>query len=121
MQPTRKQIEIRPGEPCMLRVSLGIKEVAEAHGIDLVAALKDGRTITAFTKIIYCAAINDWEISCVDDPSKGDFPWNFSDFADWGYRNQEEFAGAVRFVLTALGSTGDAGKDKGGMDVKKKT
>lgn len=105
----------------MLRVSLGIKEAAEQRGIDLLEALKGGRTISALTKIIFCAAVNDWEISRVDDPSLGEFPWSFSDFADWGFRNQKEFAGAVSFVLAALGAGGSREQAKDGGDEKKKT
>lgn len=100
-------MEIKEGVVCTLRVTPALYGVASSRGIDLQSA--GDNPLRTYVKMMYCSAINDWEIRQVDDPSLGDFPLSYSDFDDWAFAHQEEFIKVIDFMLLAC--TGKGIKD----------
>lgn len=56
----------------------------------------------AYTKLIYLAALNAWEVRRYDDPSMGECRLRYMDFVEWASNDVDGFIKAVNFVLSAL-------------------
>lgn len=56
----------------------------------------------AYTKLIYLAALNAWEVRRYDNPELGDFPHSLMDFVEWSSSDADGFVKAINFALVAL-------------------
>lgn len=104
--------------------------IAKRKGMTIEAdATNTAEVYSAYTKLIYLAAINAWEVRRYDDPSMGEFKYKLMDFVEWGSSDMVEFVNAVNFLLSALTNkelkdyATDEAKDsgKGDEEVKKKS
>lgn len=116
----RSTIELKEGVAVELLATPSLYRVAKQRGIDLVADANTDATgvMLSYLKMIYCAAINAWDVRRVDEPKLGAFPYKYADFDEWAWSNQPAFTEAVRFVFSAL--TGKELQAAEGKDVKKK-
>lgn len=117
MYPSRTSIELKEGVVCYLRITPALYGVATMRGIDLNA--KDENPLRKYVKVAYCAAINDWEIERVDNPTIGVFPFKYSDFEDWAWADTKRLYELVDFIL--LATTGKGMKHYTDEEVKKKS
>lgn len=113
----RKNIELREGVKVEILVTPALYRVAQSRGIDLSQSGSDKDPFTPYIKMLYCAAINAWEVEAIDDPDKGEFPYKYRDFDDWAWTDTERLGKAIEFMYQAI-----TGKplQKGIEDVKKK-
>ena len=120
-------IELRQGERVRALLTPALYGVASRKGIDLTAeingASKDVTAMArAYAKMAYCAAINQWEVERVDNPSAPDFAYSFSDFDTWSWENQKDLLGFIDAVLLAFTGKGlSEQKEAAGEGLKKKT
>lgn len=110
----RKLIEIhlREGVTARLLLTPALYGVAKERGIDLYTSGTQDKTswvVDLYAKMAYCAAISAWEVESVDDPGKGEFPFNFEDFTIWAWENPKEFGTTIDAILLAL--TGKRARD----------
>jgi len=119
MTPIRKIIALREGVTAEVLVTPALYGIASRRGCDLRPASQEpSDIISSYVRLLFCAAINAWEVRAMDDPSIGDFPHKYADFDEWAWRNQRSFGEAMSFAYTALtGKTLQEGCD----EVKKKT
>lgn len=114
----RSQIELREGVRVEILVTPALYRIAERKGLDVTG--KDATEqdpYTSYIRILYCAAINAWEVRSVDQPEIGAFPYAYADFIDWAWADMERFLNVIAFMYEAL--TGKPLK-KGLEEVKKK-
>lgn len=84
--------------------------IARRRGMTIEAeADNTAEVFSAYTKMVYLAALNAWEVRRYDDPMMGDCPYRLMDFVEWSSANPEEFVKAIDFILSAL--TGKELKD----------
>ena len=84
--------------------------IAKRKGMAIEANTADGADVlTAYTKLIYLAALNAWEVRRYDAPEMGECQYKLMDFVEWASGNVDEFVKAINFVLSAL--TGKELKD----------
>ena len=104
--------------------------IAKRKGMTIEADASNAADVySAYTKLIYLAALNAWEVRRYDDPSMGEFKYKLMDFVEWGSGDMVEFVNAVNFLLSALTNkelkdyaTDDAkDSEKGEEEVKKKS
>ena len=57
---------------------------------------------SAYTKLIYLAALNAWEVRRYDNPEMGECQYKLMDFVEWASNDAEGFVKAINFVLSAL-------------------
>ena len=77
--------------------------IAQRKGMTIEA---DSENVTevysAYTKLIYLAALNAWEVRRYDNPQMGDCQYKLMDFVEWASNDAEGFVNAINFVLSAL-------------------
>lgn len=109
---TRTTIGLKEGVAVEILVTPSLYGVAKRRGIDLTSA-EMGNTedvLALYERIVYCAAINAWEVAQVDDPAKGAFPYTFADIHEWAWADgRKAFLEVVKFIAQAL-STGEKKK-----------
>lgn len=77
--------------------------IAQRKGMTIEADSEDVTEIyTAYTKLIYLAALNAWEVRRYDNPQMGECEYKLMDFVEWVSNDAEGFVKAVNFVLSAL-------------------
>ena len=84
--------------------------IAKRKGMAIEVNTADGADVlSAYTKLIYLAALNAWEVRRYDAPEMGECKYKLMDFVEWASGNADEFVKAINFVLSAL--TGKELKD----------
>jgi hypothetical protein len=84
--------------------------IAQRKGMTIEADSENASEVySAYTKLIYLAALNAWEVRRYDNPSMGECQYKLMDFVEWASGNADEFVKAINFVLSAL--TGKELKD----------
>ena len=77
--------------------------IAARKGMTIEAdATNASEVYSAYTKLLYLAAMNAWEVRKYDNPAMGDFPYQYMDFVVWANANPKEFGEAMNFALCAL-------------------
>lgn len=102
MERTRTTIELKDGVQVEILVTPALYSVAKRKGIDLVADINAGDWQTSYIKMLYCSALNAWEVAAVDDPKMGDFPYKFADFHEWAWADTERLGKIIAFLYEAL-------------------
>lgn len=113
--------------------------IAQRKGMTIEADSDNASEIySAYTKLIYLAALNAWEVRRYDNPSMGECKYQLMDFVEWASNDAEGFVNAINFVLSALthkelkdyategakpskNAVKAANAEEGGEDVKKKS
>ena len=84
--------------------------IAQRKGMTIEADSENvSEVYSAYTKLIYLAALNAWEVRRYDNPSMGECQYKLMDFVEWASNDADAFVKAVNFVLSAL--TGKELKD----------
>ena len=96
----------------MIRMKGGVVEllatpalfgIAQRKGMTIEADSDNASEIySAYTKLIYLAALNAWEVRRYDNPSMGECEYKLMDFVEWASNDAEGFVNAINFVLSAL-------------------
>ena len=120
----RTTIELGEGVRVEILVTPALYRIAKQRGISLVddANAGDADPYTSYIKILYCAAINAWEVAAVDDPTMGEFPHKYAEFDEWAWSDKARLGRMINFIYEAL--TGKTLKDtlkEGVEEVKKKS
>ncbi len=119
---SRYEIELREGGKVEMLFTLALFGIAKKRGISLdlgEEATADER-ITYYVKLMYAAAILAWEYRAIDNPSLGEFPYKFIDFAEWSGNHPLQFAKIIKGASSAIaGVEVDEDTDEP-KDVKKK-
>lgn len=103
-------IRMKGGEQVELLATPSLFAIAKRKGLAIEANTQDGADVlTAYTKLIYLAALNAWEVRRYDAPEMGECKYKLMDFVEWASGNADEFVKAINFVLSAL--TGKELKD----------
>lgn len=103
-------IKLKGGAQVELLATPALFAIAKKKGLAIEANAADqADVLTAYTKLIYLAALNAWDVRRYDDPSMGEFKYKLMDFVEWASGNADEFVKAINFVLSAL--TGKELKD----------
>ena len=77
--------------------------IAQRKGMTIEADSENVTEIySAYTKLIYLAALNAWEVRRYDNPQMGDCQYKLMDFVEWASNDAEGFVNAINFVLSAL-------------------
>ena len=77
--------------------------IAKSKGMTIEADSENASEVySAYTKLIYLAALNAWDVRRYDDPSMGEFKYRLMDFVEWASNDAEGFVKAINFVLSAL-------------------
>lgn len=77
--------------------------IAKSKGMTIEADSENASEVySAYTKLIYLAALNAWDVRRYDDPSMGEFKYRLMDFVEWASNDAEGFVNAINFVLSAL-------------------
>ena len=97
------RIELKGGAQVELLATPALFDIARKRGMAIEADADNAAEVfSAYTKLIYLAAINAWDVRRYDDAAMGDFPYRLMDFVEWSSSNAEEFVKVVNFVLFAL-------------------
>jgi hypothetical protein len=103
-------IRMKGGAQVELLATPSLFAIAKRKGMAIEANTQDGADVlSAYTKLIYLAALNAWEVRRYDAPEMGECQLKLMDFVEWASGNADEFVKAVNFVLSAL--TGKELKD----------
>ena len=77
--------------------------IAQRKGMTIEADSENASEVySAYTKLIYLAALNAWEVRRYDNPSMGECQYKLMDFVEWASNDAEGFVNAINFVLSAL-------------------
>lgn len=123
-------IRLKGGEQVELLATPALFAIAKRRGMTIEADADNAADVfSAYTKLIYLAALNAWEVRRYDAPQMGECHYRLMDFVEWASGDAEAFVKAVNFILVAL--TGkelkdyNAGEEKAPeneeKDVKKKS
>ena len=130
-------IKMKGGAHVELLATPALFGIAKRRGMTIEADADNAAEVfSAYTKMIYLAALNAWEVRRFDNPDMGECGYRLMDFVEWASYDAEAFAKAIEFVLYAL--TGKELKDyateqakgseteketanEGGEEVKKKS
>jgi hypothetical protein len=123
-------IKLKGGEQVELLATPALFAIAKRRGMTIEADADNAADVfNAYTKLIYLAALNAWEVRRYDAPQMGECHYRLMDFVEWASGDAEAFVKAVNFILVAL--TGkelkdyNAGEEKAPeneeKDVKKKS
>lgn len=123
-------IAMKGGKQVELLATPSLFAIAKKKGFAIEANPSDyADVVSAYTKLIYLAALNAWEVRRYDNPEMGDCDLKLMDFVEWASEDGKEFIKAVNFVLSALTGKGlkdyakeaDPAEDKEDGEVKKKS
>lgn len=96
-------ITLKGGAHVELLATPALFDIARKRGMAIEADADNAAEVfSAYTKLVYIAAINAWEVRRYDDAGMGDFPYKFMDFVEWSNGNAEEFVNVINFILSAL-------------------
>lgn len=114
----RTQIELREGVKVSVLVTPALYRIAERKGLDVTGGDATAQDpFTSYIRILYCAAVNAWEVDTVDKPDMGAFPYTYAEFVEWAWSDVKRLGESVSFIYEAL--TGKTLKN-GVEEVKKK-
>lgn len=131
-------IRMKGGAQVELLATPALFAIAKRKGMVIQANTADGEDVlSAYTKLIYLAALNAWEVRRYDAPEMGECKLKLMDFVEWASGNRVEFIETVNFVLAALTgkelkdyategakaseTAGKTANEKDGEEVKKKS
>lgn len=78
-------------------------DIAKRKGMTIEADADNVTEVySAYTKLIYLAALNAWEVRRYDRPEMGDCRYQLMDFVEWCSEDAEGFVKAINFILAAL-------------------
>ena len=96
-------ITLKGGATVELLATPALFAIAKRKGMTIEADASNAADVySAYTKLIYLAALNAWEVRRYDDPAMGEFKYKLMDFVEWGSADVPAFVGAVNFLLSAL-------------------
>lgn len=103
-------IKLKGGEQVELLATPALFAIAKRRGMTIEADADNAADVfSAYTKLIYLAALNAWEVRRYDAPQMGECHYRLMDFVEWASGDAEAFVKAVNFILVAL--TGKELKD----------
>jgi len=103
-------ITLKGGEQVELLATPALFAIAKRRGWAIEADADNAAEVfSAYTKLIYLAALNAWEVRRYDSPEMGECSYRLMDFVEWASNDADAFVKAVNFVLSAL--TGKELKD----------
>lgn len=103
-------ITLKGGEQVELLATPALFAIAKRRGWTIEADADNAAEVfSAYTKLIYLAALNAWEVRRYDSPEMGECSYRLMDFVEWASNDTDAFVKAVNFVLSAL--TGKELKD----------
>ena len=103
-------IKMKGGAQVELLATPALFAIARKRGMTIEADSDNvAEVFSAYTRLLYLAALNAWDVRRYDDPGMGDFPYKLMDFVEWASADMDGFVKAISFVLAAL--TGKELKD----------
>jgi hypothetical protein len=103
-------IKMRGGEQVELLATPALFAIARKRGMTIEADSDNvAEVFSAYTRLLYLAALNAWDVRRYDNPSMGECPYTLMDFVEWSSNDKEGFVEAISFALAAL--TGKELKD----------
>lgn len=103
-------IKMRGGEQVELLATPALFAIARRRGMTIEADSDNvAEVFSAYTRLLYLAALNAWDVRRYDNPSMGECPYTLMDFVEWSSNDREGFVEAISFALAAL--TGKELKD----------
>ena len=96
-------ITLKGGEQVELLATPALFAIAKRRGMTIEADAENAADVfNAYTKLIYLAALNAWEVRRYDAPQMGECTYKLMDFVEWASNDGDAFVKAVNFVLAAL-------------------
>lgn len=127
-------IKMKGGAQVELLATPSLFAIARRKGMKIAADAKNvAEVYEAYSKLLYLAAINAWEVRRYDKPEMGECPYQLMDFVEWCSEDAERFGRTVNFVLCALtnkdmkdyateqAESSETSEKNEGEDVKKKS
>lgn len=127
-------IRMKGGAQVELLATPALFDIARKKGMRIEADAENVTEVySAYTKLVYLAALNAWEVRRYDNPQMGDCEYKLMDFVEWASNDAEGFVKAINFILAALThkelkdyATGEAkdpeiAKETASEEVKKKS
>lgn len=103
-------IRMKGGEQVELLATPALFAIARKRGMTIEADSDNvAEVFSAYTRLLYLAALNAWDVRRYDNPSMGECPYTLMDFVEWSSNDREGFVEAISFALAAL--TGKELKD----------
>ena len=96
-------IKMKGGAQVELLATPALFSIAKRKGWKIEADATSAADVYAcYSKLIYLAALNAWEVRRYDEPELGEFPHKLMDFAEWCAEDKDRFAKTINFLLCAL-------------------
>ena len=96
-------IRLKGGEQVELLATPALFAIAKRKGWKIEAdATSAADVYAAYSKLIYLAALNAWEVRRYDAPEIGDFKHTLMDITEWCSEDPVRFAKTINFLLCAL-------------------
>lgn len=96
-------ITMKGGAHVELLATPALFGIAKRRGMTIEADADNAAEVfSAYTKMIYLAALNAWEVRRFDNPDMGECEYRLMDFVEWASYDAEAFGKAIEFVLYAL-------------------
>lgn len=103
-------IRMKGGEQVELLATPALFAIARKRGMTIEADSDNlAEVFSAYTRLLYLAALNAWDVRRYDNPSMGECPYTLMDFVEWSSNDKDGFVEAISFALAAL--TGKELKD----------
>lgn len=110
-------IRMKGGAQVELLATPALFAIAKKRGMTIEAESDNvAEVFSAYTRLLYLAALNAWEVRRCDDPELGECPYRLMDFVEWSSNDKEGFVESISFALAAL--TGKELKDYTPGEVK---
>lgn len=96
-------ITMKGGAQVELLATPALFDIARRRGMTIEADADNVAAMcSAYSKLIYLAALNAWEVRRYDNPKLGECPYTLMDFMEWSSSDVDSFVKAVNFMLYAL-------------------
>lgn len=96
-------IKMKGGAQVELLATPALFDIAKKKGMSIEADADNVTEVySAYTKLVYLAALNAWEVRRYDAPDMGECPYKLMDFVEWASNEAESFVKAINFILSAL-------------------
>lgn len=96
-------IKMKGGAQVELLATPALFSIAKRKGWKIEAdATSAAEVYSAYSKLIYLAALNAWEVRRYDNPELGEFKYSLMDFTEWTAEDPVRFAKTINFLLCAL-------------------
>lgn len=96
-------IKMKGGAQVELLATPALFSIAKRKGWKIEAdATSAAEVYSAYSKLIYLAALNAWEVRRYDAPEMGEFKYTLMDFVEWCSEDATRFAKTINFLLCAL-------------------